>query len=247
MKIGLVKHFNARPLTFGFEKNSSHELIFDNPSVLKDKLLNKELDIALISSVECIRNRKELNFSDKVGVCAKDKVRSILFFQNPNDLSPKKIYTDIGSKTSVALLQILLFEELGYLVEVIPTLPEKIFEMIQAKTNSHLLFGDNALLYQNYSEYFEIKDLATWWFYKKSLGFVFAFWAYQKELLIDESIFLESLEFGLKHIDEIIEHENRFSKEMLKVYLKDELHYILTKNDRDGFFLFQDLIHKYKI
>lgn len=247
MKIGLVKHLNARPLTFGFEKNSSYELVFDNPSVLKEMLLEKKLDIALISSVECIRHRNHLNFSDKVGVCAKEKVRSILYFQNLNEPNPKKLYTDIGSRTSVALLQILLFEKLGYIVEVIPTEPKEIFENLNKNIGSHLLFGDNALLFQINSPAYEVKDLATWWFEAKKLGFIFAFWAYPKELVFDDSIFLESLEFGLKHMEEIISHEKRFSKIILNKYLKDELHYIVTENDKNGFYLFQDLIHKYKI
>ncbi|HMY65661.1 MAG TPA: ABC transporter substrate-binding protein, partial [Leptospiraceae bacterium] len=57
MRIGLVKHSNARPLTFGIEKSGEHSLVYENPSVLKDLLLEGKLDTALISSVECIRNR----------------------------------------------------------------------------------------------------------------------------------------------------------------------------------------------
>ena len=68
MKIGIVKHLNARPLTYGFEKSGSHELVFENPSVLKDLLLKGKLDTALISSVECIRNESVLAYSTACGV-----------------------------------------------------------------------------------------------------------------------------------------------------------------------------------
>jgi hypothetical protein len=47
------------------------------------------------------------------------------------------------------------------------------------------------------------------------------------------------LEFGLQKIDEIISKENRFSKEMITNYLLNELHYVVTENDRLGFELYR--------
>ena len=82
MKIGVVKHLNARPLTYGFEKKGEHSIFYENPSVLKEELLKGNLDLALISSVECIRNSDVLDFSLSTGVCSSNRVRSILYFEN---------------------------------------------------------------------------------------------------------------------------------------------------------------------
>lgn len=248
MKIGIVKHLNARPLTYGFEKTGSHELVFENPSVLKDLLLKGELDTALISSVECIRNESVLSYSTACGVCAKEKVRSILFFKNKKEsFPPDKIYTDAGSRSSVALLQTLLKKETGKLIEVIPTNPNVILENIQSAHNSHLLFGDNALLATWDSSVYEVFDLAEWWHRETNLSFVFAFWAFPKTKTYPDSFFLDSLEYGLTHIEEIISSEKRFTIEMLNSYLKKELHYRITTVDLSGFALFRKYCTDWKI
>jgi len=240
MRIGIVKHLNARPLTYGFEKGQGNDLIFDNPSVLKDLLLKGELDTALISSVECIRNQSTLSYSTACGVCAKEKVRSILFFKNKIEIfPPEKIYTDAGSRSSVALLQTLLKKQTGKLIEVVPTDPKEILQKIHSGKDSHLLFGDNALLATWDSNIFTTTDLAEWWYQETNLSFVFAFWAFPKTKDFPDSFFLDSLEFGLTHIDEIISSEKRFSREMLESYLKKELHYRITAIDLQGFKLFK--------
>lgn len=248
MRIGIVKHLNARPLTYGFEKSDDNDLVFENPSVLKDLLLKGELDTALISSVECIRNQSVLSYSTACGVCAKEKVRSILFFRNKKEIFPQeKIYTDAGSRSSVALLQTLLKKETDKLIEVVPTNPNVILQKIQEGKDSHLLFGDNALLANWDSTNFEVTDLAEWWHRETSLSFVFAFWAFPKTKVFSDSFFLDSLEFGLANIEEIISSEKRFSREMLESYLKKELHYRITADDMRGFELFKKYCTDWKI
>lgn len=238
MRIGLVKHLNARPLTYGIEKSGEHELLYENPSVLKEELLLGNLDVALISSVECLRNKDKLSFSLSTGVCAKERVRSILFFRNRfEDLS--KIYVDIGSRSSVALLKILVHKTYSFLVETIPENPKKIQEMIHLKQGSHLLFGDNALLAEYDPKFYECIDLASWWYESTGLGFCFAFWAYPKGKIISDDLFYISLEEGLKNLNEIIEKENRLEKTLVETYLKKELHYIVNSQDRAGFELFK--------
>lgn len=248
MKIGIVKHLNARPLTYGFEKMGENELVFENPSVLKDLLLQGKLDTALISSVECIRNQSVLAYSTACGVCAKEKVRSILFFRNKNEnFPPEKIYTDAGSRSSVALLQTLLKKNTDKLIDVVPTDPKQILQKIQEGKDSHLLFGDNALLAHWDNTTYEVTDLAEWWHRETKLSFVFALWAFPKERNFSDSFFLDSLEYGLSNLEEIISSEKRFSKEMLNSYFKKELHFRITNDDLQGFALFKKYCTDWKI
>ena len=239
MKIGVVKHLNARPLTYGMEKRKEHTILYENPSVLKEELLKNNLDLALISSVECIRNESKLNFSMSTGVCAEKKVRSILFFENKNEPTPESIFVDEGSRSSVALLKILYHEKYNTIIDTIPLNPTEIQGRISEKKGSHLLFGDNALIANWDREAYQVYDLAEWWNTITGLNFIFALWAYPKNLKIDEAIFYSSLEYGLQKIDEIINKENRFSKEMISNYLLNELHYVVTEKDRLGFELFR--------
>ncbi len=238
MKIGVVKHLNARPLTYGFEKKGEHSIFYENPSVLKEELIKGNLDLALISSVECIRNSHILDFSLSTGVCSSNRVRSILYFENKVQRETK-IHVDEGSRSSVALLQILFRMKEGKLPETIATKPELIQEQIQNKIGSHLLFGDNALLAKWDSDAFNVYDLAEWWNRETGLYFIFALWAFPKGKKIDEQLFYSSLEYGLQRIDEIIEKEKRFPREMVSVYLQSELHYVATEKDRSGFEKFQ--------
>lgn len=234
MKLGIVKHLNARPLTYGFEKSGKYELYYDNPSILKEELLKGNLDIALISSVECIRNIDSLDFSLSTGVCASKKVRSILFFENKNK-QDHKIFVDEGSRSSVALLKILYKIKYGSLPETIPHPPASIQTMIHAGIGSHLLFGDNALLSEYKEELYTVRDLAEWWNQSTGLNFIFALWAYPKALKPDEQLFYSSLEYGLQNIEEIMLAEKRFSKELMRTYLQNELHYVVTEKDKAGF------------
>lgn len=238
MKIGVVKHLNARPLTYGIEKSGEHEILYENPSVLKDELLKGNLDTALISSVECIRNQHSLGYSTATGVCATGKVRSILFFENVKELEPKEISVDFGSRSSVALLQILIKRKYNYIPKVVPTDPVLIQNSIHQGKGSHLLFGDNALLAEYDSDKYRVIDLAEWWNTDTQLGFCFAFWAYPKKSPVSDDLFYFSLEYGLKNIQEIISLETRFPPLMLETYLKKELHYLVRSKDRQGFELF---------
>lgn len=240
MKIGVVKHLNARPLTYGFEKKGQHSIFYENPSILKEELLKGNLDLALISSVECIRNEEKLDYSLSVGVCSSRRVRSILYFENKNK-KEEPILVDEGSRSSVALLKILYRLKEGKLPRTTPTKPEIIQEMIKNKQGSHLLFGDNALLATWDPDAFHVVDLGEWWNQETDLHFIFALWATPKGKILEDQWLYSSLEYGLQRIDEIIENEKRFPRTMVSTYLQSELHYVTTEKDRKGLEKFQFL------
>ncbi|MDZ4727260.1 MAG: MqnA/MqnD/SBP family protein [Leptospira sp.] len=244
MKIGIVKHLNARPLTYYFEKMEGYEAIYDHPSILVELLKESKLDLALISSIECIRNIDTLSFSKSVGVCAKDLVRSVLFYQNKNETFPSdKIYTDSGSRASVALLQCLFHLNFNQMPEVLPTPAAKIESMMENGIGSHLLFGDHALLH-NAKPNYKIVDLATWWNQITNTYFCFAFWAYPKDRPILDSIFIQALDYGMAHLDEIIQNETRLPTAIVDRYLKKELHYIPEEKNLKGFELYIETCQK---
>ena len=246
MRIGIVKHLNARPLTYGFEKKGSHTLVYDNPSVLVDYLLRGDLDLALISSVECLRNENFLDYSLSTGVCSAQKVRSILYFENKREDSPfARIHVDSGSRSSVALLKILIAARYAQIPTTLATPSTEIQKMIENGIGSHLLFGDNALLAKWDPDQYTVYDLATLWNEATSHFFCFALWAYPKNQKIESDLFYSSLEYGLQNIDEIISNEHRFSEDMIREYLLKELHYVLTEKDKEGFEEFRKRCMKY--
>jgi chorismate dehydratase len=248
MRIGLVESVNARPLSWGMEKLGDHELVFDSPKNLSKMLLNGKLDTALISSVEIIRNRNVLDYSRTCGVCTKESVESILFFKNlKEDYPPSHFSVDSGSKTSVALFELLFFMETNTKAVVVPTDPLQIKQSISENLGSHMLFGDNALSVHWDPNSFEVIDLANWWFKKTNLFFIFALWAFPKSNPIEDSFYLESLDLGLNSIETIIELELEKGKTIrgrafLNRYLKSVLHYKPEEKHWEGLEYFEKLL-----
>ncbi len=244
MKVGIVKHLNARPLTYYFENNDEFQVLSENPSILVDSLKQGKLDLALISSIECIRNADILNHSQVVGVCANDFVRSVLFYKNKETQEPpRQIFTDSGSRASVALLQCLFDLDFHFIPEVVPTPANEIEAMMEKGIGSHLLFGDHALLHKT-TPHFEIIDLASWWNQLTGLYFCFAFWAFPKANPVKDQLLFDALQFGLASLDEIIKKEKRLPTAITDRYLRKELHFIPEKKHLEGFELYTRLCKK---
>ena len=239
LKIGIVNHLNARPLTYGFENDPNYNIVKDTPAQLKKLLLQGELDAALISSVECLRN-PQLDFSTTTGVCCRTEVASILFFQNRDFNPAQPIFTDSGSRSSVALLQVLFWLESASRIGIQETDPQQIRQMMDSALGSHLLIGDNALRATANPQIYTSKDLASWWNALTGLPFCFAFWAYPKNSKLDDSIFSQSLQQGLANMDKIIAAQNEFAPDFVRKYLTGILHYQTDSLDIQGFELFRD-------
>lgn len=239
MRLGLVKHLNAHPLDYGFRKMEAHTLVEDTPARLYAMLSSAELDAALISSVECLRNEHRFGYCKSVGVCCDGALRSILYFEARKDRAhidlanhaPSRIYADSGSRSSVALLQVLYHSATGQLPHLESAEPEKIPEaVLRGEHAGGLLIGDAALRFSQspQADRFLIRDLGQWWKEQESLPFVFALWAYPGEKPVESALFEESLQEGLQHLPQIAsESEFSFAEE----YITDLLHYRLGKQE----------------
>lgn len=239
MRLGLVKHLNAHPLDHGFRTSGNYELVEDTPSRLYEMLGRGELSAALISSVECLRNRHRFGYCTTVGVCCNGALKSILYFESKSKprlinssegpKPPNRIYVDSGSRSSVALLQVLYEKEMGGLPDIQSVAPEEIPALVQSHPGTGgLLIGDAALRFavSQGSDQFLVRDLGAWWKEMEGLPFVFALWAYPASAPLDDSLFEESLDTGLKSIEEIAGASNfSFARE----YLTELLHYRLDK------------------
>ena len=257
MKLGLVKFLNARPLDHGFRLMSGSDTVLklteDTPAELFRLLQLGELDAALISSVEVLRNKDSLAYCKTVGVCADSEVRSILYIKPRSSNSsiesqllsaPLKIYADNGSRTSISLLKILLYKSLGIRIDIIATPPKEIPSLLlQDADSAGLLIGDSALEFQEVeqSKNFYCKDLGIWWNELTGLPFVFALWAYPKQKLISDRFFEDSLQSGLDHLDEIISES---IYEGTDDYLRNVLHYRLNDRDHEALKLFNSELAK---
>ena len=105
LRIGCVKYLNARPLIRGWPG----EVDFDHPSALCKRLANGELDVALVSSFEFLRN-PIYRIVDDVSISSDGPVYSVVVAHRGDISQIKEIELDPASQTAVNLLRCLLGE-----------------------------------------------------------------------------------------------------------------------------------------
>jgi chorismate dehydratase len=105
LRIGCVKYLNARPLIRGWPG----EVEFDHPSALCRRLANGELDVALVSSFEFLRN-PIYRIVDGISISSDGPVYSVVLAYRGSVSKMEEIELDPASETSANLMRCLLAE-----------------------------------------------------------------------------------------------------------------------------------------
>lgn len=214
LRIGCVKYLNACPLIRGWPGNVK----FDHPSVLCQRLAQGQLDVALVSSFEFLRN-PIYRIVDDVSISSDGPVYSVVVAHHGEFSDIEEIELDPASVTSVNLLRCLLAElglkpSLINLQSVRPTglqpagseAAENIsaertgsarrvravvdkMPVFQLAHRARLLIGSQAIDFrQNHSHKFRFWDLGEQWKKLTGVPFVYALWLIRPEVLDPESI-----------------------------------------------------------
>src|SRR5207244_9847677 len=104
-RIGCVKYLNARPLIRGW----AGDVDFDHPSALCNKLAAGELDLALVSSFEFLRN-PTYRIVDDISISSVGPVYSVIVAHRGDISEVEEIELDPAAETSGNLLRCLLAE-----------------------------------------------------------------------------------------------------------------------------------------
>ena len=105
VRVGCVKYLNARPLIRGWPGNVE----FDHPSALCQRLAKGQLDVALVSSFEFLRN-PIYRIVDDVSISSDGPVYSVVVAHRGEFSDIEEIELDPASETAVNLLRCLLAE-----------------------------------------------------------------------------------------------------------------------------------------
>src|SRR5438128_7973650 len=105
LRIGCVKYLNARPLI----RDWSGDVDFDHPSALCRRLAAGQLDVALVSSFEFLRN-PIYRIVDDVSISSDGPVYSVVVAHRDEFSNIEDIELDPASETAVNLLRCLLAE-----------------------------------------------------------------------------------------------------------------------------------------
>jgi chorismate dehydratase len=217
IKVGAVSYLNTKPLIYGFEQGMMKEqieLLFDFPSNIAKKLLNDEIDIGLVP-VAVLPSMKEYHIVADYCIGCNGAVASVCLFSDVPLNEIKTVLLDYQSRTSVALLKILLKEHWKIEPELVAA--EKGFELNISGTTAGLVIGDRAFKQIPVSKFHF--DLGLAWKEMTGLPFVFAAWVSNKKLTPDFiDSFNEATQLGLQNIN-IIAAQNEFAYfDMLKYY-----------------------------
>lgn len=237
LRFSIIDYLNALPLNMAFKDGLFDEkasLSFDYPSQCADSLATRKADVGLISSIEYQRI-PHLVIAPDVCIASRHEVRSVLILTKKDLADVKTVALDRFSRSSVALLRILLHRRHGARPKFVTMAPNP--ETMLKEADAALIIGDAALALDR--DAYQIIDLAGAWFEETGLPFVFAFWAmYQGVDVRQASAMVQQAKaYGFPLIaDRMKDIQKRwpFPAEEIESYFKENIHYDLGGEERSS-------------
>jgi chorismate dehydratase len=269
LRIGCVKYLNARPLIRGWPG----EVEFDHPWALCQRLANGELDVALVSSFEFLRN-PIYRIVDDVSISSDGPVYSVVVAHRGEISEMEEIELDPASQTSVNLLRCLLVERRltpHFVRGVVGSTGcqsarggirrgEPVVASLQPTHRGQLFIGDQAIQFrQKRAGEFKFWDLGEQWKKLTGLPFVYALWLIRPEVTEAKSIgrrLRELRDKNLANIDELIADtaagvadadKEKITREFLARYYHRHLRFSFGEREKQGLQAFACLCTKHGV
>ena len=251
IRLGVVSFVNTLPLIDGLDGLADVELHHTVPSLLLDKLLADEVDLALCSSIDFQRSPMPLVVVPCGLLGCSGTTLTVRLYSSRPLAEIDEVYCDTDSHTSIVLLQILLRELHG----VTPRLVEFDAREHVARNRpvdwpeTMLLIGDKVVTDSPPAvRYPHQLDLGAAWMDHTGLPFVFALWLARREtdttlLAIAATILDHQRRHNRLRLDRIVRHRAEprgWPADLAAGYLREKLDFELTRAHRDGLELFFD-------
>ena len=252
LRISAISYLNTAPLVWGFTEGSGRgrfDLSFTIPSLCADELRHGKADVGLLPSIE-YQLIPDLVIVPDIAIAAKNQVRSILLVGHKTVWDIRRVALDESSRTSVALLKILLHKFYRIYPEYVSMPPDE--KAMLAVADAALLIGDPALKLISpkrgaprrlvpgpLKDAGFVLDLASEWGNWTGHSFVFAFWAGPAEAITPEVVraFQESKREGLAHLEDICSQESLrlgMTREEVRRYLTENVDFSFDEENRRG-------------
>jgi chorismate dehydratase len=238
LRVGSVPYINAAPLTRWLETDEASplvEVVYAPPSVLARQLQARELEVALVSSVELAR-RDDVRPVADLCIGSRDAVLSVRLFCKTPLRQVRTVALDTSSLTSAALTQILLTRAYGIHAAYRHAAPD--LDAMLGQADAALLIGDLGMT-ATHPEVREVVDLGSAWRAYTGLPFVWAVWLANAET--PEQPLAELLRYayqwGKARIDALVEAESQrtgIPRDLCERYLKDVMMYELDESLQAG-------------
>lgn len=205
------------------------DLSMDYPAKIAQQLIDGDVDVALVP-VAIVPKLKEYHIITDYCIGADGPVASVCLFSEVPLHEIKRILLDYQSRSSVALLKVLIKEYWKIDVELVDTSGG--YEQLIKGTDAGLVIGDRALKQRLVSPF--IYDLAEHWVRFTNLPFLFAAWISNKALPIEFiQEFSSANGIGIHNIPAVVA-ENPFPEYDLTTYYTKNISYPLTPAKRQG-------------
>jgi chorismate dehydratase len=225
------------------EQRGKFDLQLTVPSGCANAIAKRQADVGIVPSIEYQR-LDGIVILPGMSIASKHEVKSVLLLSKMPLDKVQTVALDESSRTSAALVRILMHKFYQQPVSFSPAAPDP-SEMLKW-ADAALLIGDPALAYSGTAD---VYDLAREWRKFTGLPFVFAVWMGHAgpNLSAHRADFAASLEFGLTHIDDIAAEyapKLAMTPSAVRVYLTRNIDYSLDEENRQGLKLFYKLAHE---
>lgn len=244
LRVGAVSYLNTKPLILHLPALAHQiDLVLEVPSRLAKDLDEGRLDIGLIPSIEYFRAGK-YSIIPGASISSYGPVLSVKVFSKVPFEKIKTLALDEGSRTSIALTDILLHHLFGVQPATQP-LPLRA-DLNQVETDAILLIGDRAMRVKD-GDFPYTLDLGYEWSRWTGLPFVFAFWAVREGVRIPKHVlesFVQAKVMGRPDIPEITRREALrlgLDETQCRYYLEHVIRHDLGPEELEGLARFAEL------
>jgi len=248
VRIGAVRYLNAWPLTFCLPRlvPPGARIVTDLPSRLADALVAGRLDVALVPSIEYLRNPGCTIVSDAC-IAGKGPVMSVKLYSRVPLERIGLLALDEGSRTSAALARIWLKERFGLTPLLQPLAIGA--ETADCAADAVMLIGDRGMRPPD-GKFAFVWDLGQEWTRWTGLPFVFAFWVARPgaEWPGAGEALARARDEGLTRLPEIARQASPVGgipETECLAYLREHLTFRLGARQRQGLELFYQLARRH--
>lgn len=238
MRIGAVEYLNTKPLIWGLERELPDDgLVLDRPAALADMLRAGKLDVALIPSIEYLRNPLYQMIPDTC-IASRGQVMSVILICRRPTAHMAKVALDTSSRSSIALCRIILTKTCCAAPEFVNWSADTPLEEVDA--DAILVIGDRAMKLR--SRHDHIIDLGEEWERLAGMPFVYAVWAGRNITPQAADMLRRAKQEGMRRLAEIASEESRrldLPESVCLDYLTNRIRYDFGPAERDGLALFQ--------
>ncbi len=245
VRIGTVEYLNTVPLIAGLDRTAGVELVPAVPSRLIDLLLNRDVDLALVSLIDLVRSPEPLTILPAGMIGCDGPTMTVRIFSAVPLERITTLHADTDSHTSVALARVLLDRLHGVRPEIIDFHARECpFDEDEGGPETVLLIGDKVVSASPPAvRYPHQLDLGAAWAEMTGLPFVYAVWACRSERAEDAEIrnaatlLDRTRRRNALRSDQIMNKaapEHRWPLGLAKAYVGDLLRYDLDAGAREA-------------